>query len=294
MPIKKETLEYRKENDLCTRDGRPNQSGRKMCEYCLKKSAEKAERHRQKKKIMGLCLSCGKPSEKQRLCDPCKRKANIASNKSQIKHYNDCKFAGICIVCSNKLGNGKTLCDQCLADKSSYQKGRHGSFSNSGMCYDCGKNPPAGKGKRCQICIDKRNEWYQGSSTQAKDKNRRDKNREIVLQYYGNKCVQCDEERPFCLAIDHIDGNGNTHRKKIGKYGSGFFGWLIDNNFPDGFQILCHNCNMEKHLNSGVCPHKRKVLSASMIQKLDKRIDSIKATIQSNNDNFRETIRKVM
>jgi hypothetical protein len=29
---------------------------------------------------------------------------------------------------------------------------------------------------------------------------------------------------------------------------------LIKNNFPDGFQVLCHNCNMSIGLY-GYCPH---------------------------------------
>jgi hypothetical protein len=36
--------------------------------------------------------------------------------------------------------------------------------------------------------------------------------------------------------------------------------WIIRNNFPDGFQILCHNCNFAKGYprNNGKCPHERK------------------------------------
>ena len=30
--------------------------------------------------------------------------------------------------------------------------------------------------------------------------------------------------------------------------------WLITNNFPMGFQILCWNCNVAKGI-LGVCPH---------------------------------------
>jgi hypothetical protein len=29
--------------------------------------------------------------------------------------------------------------------------------------------------------------------------------------------------------------------------------------FPkDRFQLLCHNCNMGKHMNGGICPHQQK------------------------------------
>jgi hypothetical protein len=252
MATDPKTLEYRKIHNLCPRDGRPNKSGRKMCEYCLGKSVEKTQRHNKKKKANGLCLCCGKPSDGQRLCDVCRPKAIVASNKSQMKHYNKCKDANICVICSNSVDNNKTLCSKCSDDKNTYQKKRHDLFIALNMCYDCGKNPPVENGKRCQICIDKRNNWYQGSLTQTKDKVRRDNNRNTVIKYYGGKCVECGESKSVCLAIDHIDGDGNTHRHKIGKYGSGFFKWLMDNNFPEGFQILCHNCNMSKYLNGGI------------------------------------------
>lgn len=30
--------------------------------------------------------------------------------------------------------------------------------------------------------------------------------------------------------------------------------WLRRNNYPNGFQVLCHNCNMAKGFY-GKCPH---------------------------------------
>jgi hypothetical protein len=124
-----------------------------------------------------------------------------------------------------------------------------------GQCSQCGKNSPVTNGKRCQACIDKRNKWYQGSTTQTKDKTRRENNRAAAIEHYGGKCMCCGETEPCFLAIDHTDGDGNTHRKEINKYGSTFFKWLVDNDFPEGFQVLCHNCNMGKHINGGTCPH---------------------------------------
>ncbi len=74
--------------------------------------------------------------------------------------------------------------------------------------------------------------------------------RQEVLTHYGNgkcACVKCGESRLACLTIDHINGNGETHRKSIGnKRGSNFWKWLKDNTYPDGFQTLCMNCQMVK------------------------------------------------
>lgn len=84
----------------------------------------------------------------------------------------------------------------------------------------------------------------------------RHRNRVIVLNYYGKgepKCVCCGETQYEFLAMDHIEGNGATHRKLI-KYAN-IYDWLYQHQFPSGFQILCHNCNCAKGFY-GQCPHK--------------------------------------
>lgn len=255
--MNKETLEYRKANNLCPRDGRPNELGRKMCKYCLGKAAERAERSRQKKIKANLCTNCGEhvPTGTSKLCQVCKDKASVYCHNAYIKRYGTRKQSGTCVDCGKMAESGKTMCAICLQRRSDNQHVMRTAFIADNLCSQCGKNPPVSKGKRCQICIDKRNKWYQGSSTQAKDKIRRDKNRQDAIRHYGGKCACCGEIESCFLAIDHIGGDGNTHRQKIKKYGSGFFKWLVNNNFPEGFQILCHNCNMGKHLNGGICPH---------------------------------------
>lgn len=81
------------------------------------------------------------------------------------------------------------------------------------------------------------------------------KRRKLVLNYYGGNpasCACCSERNYEFLAIDHINGGGNKHLKEVGQ---NLAYWLISNNFPEGFQVLCHNCNMAKGLY-GYCPHK--------------------------------------
>lgn len=78
------------------------------------------------------------------------------------------------------------------------------------------------------------------------------------LVAYGGaepKCACCGERHLAFLAIDHIGGGGNKHRKEnnIGS-GKGFYCWLRRNNFPQGFRVLCHNCNMAIGFY-GSCPH---------------------------------------
>lgn len=76
------------------------------------------------------------------------------------------------------------------------------------------------------------------------------------MQYYANTeepyCVCCYENIYEFLALDHINGGGGAERKKLG--GGGY--WIyLDKYHPDGYQILCHNCNMGRQINNGICPH---------------------------------------
>jgi len=78
--------------------------------------------------------------------------------------------------------------------------------------------------------------------------------RDEAIDAYGGKCKCCGETRREFLTIDHIDGNGRKHRREIGVRGSDFYGWLKQNNYPKGFQVLCFNCNCGKGTYS-VSPH---------------------------------------
>lgn len=75
----------------------------------------------------------------------------------------------------------------------------------------------------------------------------------IVLNYYGRTCACCGESRYEFLAIDHIHGGGGKHAKETGG-GSQMIRWIIKNNYPPMFRVLCHNCNMAFGVY-GFCPH---------------------------------------
>ena len=65
----------------------------------------------------------------------------------------------------------------------------------------------------------------------------------------------CGETGFEFLTVDHINNDGNEHRRQI-KAAFGIYGWLEKNGFPkDGLQLLCWNCNMGKRANGGTCPH---------------------------------------
>lgn len=82
------------------------------------------------------------------------------------------------------------------------------------------------------------------------------KNRIKVLDYYGGKCVCCGESLKEFLCIDHINGGGTKHRKELKSKHSSMVQWIIRNNYPKEYRVLCHNCNQSLGYY-GYCPHKK-------------------------------------
>lgn len=120
---------------------------------------------------------------------------------------------------------------------------------------------PSNGGRRCKTCFNDlgRRTWAdrrdKPGATEARARARKirmDKKRELVYDHYGRSCACCGEFRKQFLTIDHIARDGSHHRKT-------FHGlicdWLVRNGYPDGFQILCFNCNCGRERNNGTCPH---------------------------------------
>jgi len=85
------------------------------------------------------------------------------------------------------------------------------------------------------------------------------KRKVTVLTHYSNgtpECLCCGEKHIEFLTADHIEGKGNKHRRENNiKGGLQFYRWVIKNNFPPGFRVLCMNCNFaNSHFKDG-CPH---------------------------------------
>jgi len=80
------------------------------------------------------------------------------------------------------------------------------------------------------------------------------RNRKIVIAHYGGKCDCCCETTYEFLEIDHINGGGTKHRREV--VGSHIITWIIKNNYPDSFRVLCANCN-RNIARYGICPHKQ-------------------------------------
>ncbi len=74
-----------------------------------------------------------------------------------------------------------------------------------------------------------------------------------VLTHYGGgkcKCIICGFADIRALSIDHIEGGGNEHRRTMGR--SNIYKWLVENDYPEGYQTLCMNCQFIKRYKKDI------------------------------------------
>lgn len=171
---------------------------------------------------------------------------------------------------TNRLSKKPLFCNRC--DKPLVRTSNHQKF-----CPDCIRlivnartkqyyhlNPEKAKAtiKRATL---KRHEYYLGRAKHY-GKIRRTELRRRVLEHYSFgqvQCACCTERTMDFLTIDHINGGGNAHRKSLfggrEQAGPNFYAWLIKNAFPEGYQVLCMNCNFSKG-KWGMCVHKKELV----------------------------------
>lgn len=183
----------------------------------------------------------------------------MAASAYQTRYYKnrfqELKSKGICTRCMVKpaLANN-TQCEPCRDGFRVYSKQRHIRLTTNRQCVTCTSVLEPTDKTRCATCYAK----YDG-----KVYNRRLK--EEVFQHYGQgRCTCCGESELMFLQMDHMNNDGARERRELGVGGSNkFYRWLKQQGFPPGYQILCGNCNMGKHLNGGTCPHQsQKALAA--------------------------------
>jgi hypothetical protein len=78
-----------------------------------------------------------------------------------------------------------------------------------------------------------------------------------ALTIYGGECACCGEAATEFLGIDHIEGGGTEHRRELTRQGTTLYLWLRKHGYPEGFRVLCHNCNLAIGFY-GACPHQIK------------------------------------
>lgn len=116
----------------------------------------------------------------------------------------------------------------------------------AGLCVHCGGVRV--RGRFCQ-------KGFEADKKRQKDAEIR--RRDQVIKAYNSHCACCNENESRFLTVDHVNNDGDKHRREIGisRGGDKFYSWIIKNNFPQFLQLLCWNCNMGKVFNDGICPH---------------------------------------
>ncbi len=85
--------------------------------------------------------------------------------------------------------------------------------------------------------------------------------RKRVIEHYGGippSCACCGEGRYEFLSLNHLGprGSGNIDRKKYRGSQAGVLRFIVKNNFPEGYNVLCYNCNLSRGF-LGYCPHEK-------------------------------------
>jgi hypothetical protein len=81
----------------------------------------------------------------------------------------------------------------------------------------------------------------------------RNKLSEEVFDHYSKgtlSCAKCGFNDIRALSIDHINGGGTKEIHRIQKEGDWFYIRLRKEKFPEGYQVLCMNCQfIKRHEN---------------------------------------------
>ena len=140
------------------------------------------------------------------------------------------------------------ICSSCWQTKPLSRFPKSSATTKRSMCQDC-RNIHQNR----KYANKKSDPEYMAKRAENQRSNRRRK-REEVIRRYGGICACCGESKYEFLSIDHIKGGGGKHRREIGTNVDAFMRWLKKNNWPNGFRILCHNCNSSLGFY-GYCPH---------------------------------------
>lgn len=181
-----------------------------------------------KRVAAGLCGRCGKhPPTNGNLCYNCRQRQLTLSHSI----INNRRSAGLCHRCGEPALPNRARCALHLRLKE--EKRLNNKIG--GLC-DCGGIPSQNR-KMCDNCLSNKKAMAIALKTKA-------------IGHYSRGCYackNCGEKRLLFLTVDHISGGGNKHRQNVGNR---FCRWLCRNDFPEGYQILCWNCNHKKHIDS--------------------------------------------
>ena len=153
--------------------------------------------------------------------------------------YHERKEAGQCTNCGEEA-DSPPLCSDCRIrmgpTQKQYSSDRYYRLIAEGLCPGC-QEPVGRDGVFCVACVKKQSvsnakHWVRLKAA-------------AFDAYGGSACCGCDEDDFEILEIDHINGGGTAHRRQIGQ--AEIYRWLRNNNYPEGFRVLCPTCNKKAH-----------------------------------------------
>jgi hypothetical protein len=77
--------------------------------------------------------------------------------------------------------------------------------------------------------------------------------KQIALFLYSKgtmKCKICGFNNIDCLELDHINNDGYKWRKENPNFSKNPYFHIRKLEYPVDYQVLCRNCNWQKHLNN--------------------------------------------
>jgi len=247
----------------------------KICEICgTDKTYQRANRETPdwKKTETGfMCKSCyGKDyasrtyvphprTPRKGPCVECKSETTYVEKSGYSKWYAGSNGI-ICKRCWNRQREKIMLPGQCVNCGVGYTHHGWTKTEKGTICNKCqkqlyGKIP---RGGLCKICkITKSTKWrnHEEHGRICEKCHHailvKELKKETFSHYSKEKieCASCGYNKNInALQLDHIQGNGNRSRKKLGRGGWAYYRKLQQANYPEGYQVLCANCNCIKQI----------------------------------------------
>lgn len=155
-----------------------------------------------------------------KVCPACKQEKPLSRFHKRGKD----DYQSYCKICSSNY------------NKKYHQQNHEKRNQESRETYRKQMSTPEGKARRAQL----HREYCQRTKI-------------LVFEHYGGvKCADCGEEDEVVLTVDHVGGGGNQHRKRLKTPGSRFYQWLRTNNYPNGYEIVCRNCNWRRRMKQNL------------------------------------------
>lgn len=202
------------------------------------------------------------PNQDLRTCTKCgdSKPVNAFYNRSRkggghVVPYGECKEC-VCAKLRKARVRTCTICEEQKPLREFYPRSTKNGEKHL-RYYQC---------KRCVKSENRRRLNLNRENFLARDRVYAAKMRVVVKdeafeRYGGYVCACCGETEKSFLTLDHINDDGAEFRKGITKGrkntggGQVTYRWLRRHGYPDGLQVLCHNCQWGKRMNKGVCPH---------------------------------------